>query len=169
MKILIHDYAGHAFIVELSRELARRGHSVLHLYAGYNITPRGNLSRIPDDPQTFSMKGLFIREPLEKYSFLKRWFQEREYGELLAREIEAYLPDVVISAQTPLDAQGMLYSSCKKKSIRFIFWVQDLIGIASSRILGKKLPGLGSLIGAYYTQLERRLLDKSDHIILITD
>jgi len=30
MRLLIHDYAGHPFQVQLSRELARRGHSVTH-------------------------------------------------------------------------------------------------------------------------------------------
>jgi len=41
MRLLIHDYAGHPFQVQLSRELARRNHEVLHLYAGYNVTPHG--------------------------------------------------------------------------------------------------------------------------------
>ena len=32
MKIIVHDYAGHPFQVQLSRRLASRGHEVLHLY-----------------------------------------------------------------------------------------------------------------------------------------
>ena len=40
MRIVVHDYAGHPNQVYLSRELARRGHQVLHLYAGSFETPR---------------------------------------------------------------------------------------------------------------------------------
>jgi colanic acid biosynthesis glycosyl transferase WcaI len=45
MRILIHDYAGHAFPVQLSRELARNGHQVTHAYAAGLLTPRGALDR----------------------------------------------------------------------------------------------------------------------------
>lgn len=33
MKILVHDYPGYAFPIQLSRELAKRGHRVLHAFA----------------------------------------------------------------------------------------------------------------------------------------
>jgi hypothetical protein len=33
MRILISDYSGHPFQVQLSRELARRGHGVTHSYS----------------------------------------------------------------------------------------------------------------------------------------
>ena len=45
MRIIVHDYAGHPFEVQLSRELAARGHDVLHLYCGSTHTPRGDLAR----------------------------------------------------------------------------------------------------------------------------
>ncbi len=40
MHILIHDYAGHAFPVSLSRELAMRGHRVTHAFASVLQTPQ---------------------------------------------------------------------------------------------------------------------------------
>ncbi|RYJ01060.1 MAG: glycosyltransferase WbuB, partial [Actinomycetales bacterium] len=30
MKVVVHDFSGHPFQVQLSRELARRGHDVVH-------------------------------------------------------------------------------------------------------------------------------------------
>ena len=40
MRILVHDYAGHPFQVQLSRALAQRGHDVLHAYcASLQTTP----------------------------------------------------------------------------------------------------------------------------------
>ena len=50
MKILVHDYAGHPFQVQLSRELASRGHTVRHAYAGGLQTPRGELQKRESDP-----------------------------------------------------------------------------------------------------------------------
>jgi hypothetical protein len=49
MRLLIHDYAGHPFQVQLSRELARRGHSVIHAFAGGLLTPRGSLQKQADE------------------------------------------------------------------------------------------------------------------------
>lgn len=169
MKILIHDYPGHPFQVQLSRKLAERGHQVLHLYAGYNITPRGELTKRENDPITFAISPIFIRKPLQKYSFLNRWFQEREYGKLLEGEIVKFNPDLVISANTPLDAQRMALYTTQKNGIRFIFWLQDIIGIASHRVLRDKLPIIGDFIGKYYLRLEKTLLRGSDHVVLITE
>ena len=46
MRILVHDYSGHPFQVELSAELARRGHDVTHSWCGAYVSGKGRL----DDP-----------------------------------------------------------------------------------------------------------------------
>ena len=168
MRILVHDYAGYPFTVQLSRRLAQMGNQVLHLYAGYNTTPRGLLSKQPGDAEGLEIKGISIRQPLEKNSFVKRWFQEGEYGRLLAKEIEAFHPEVVISADSPLDVQARALRASHRVKAKFIFWLQDLTGLASYLILRKKIPGLGHLIGQYYLRLEQRLLRKSDHVVTIS-
>nr|NIP33260.1 glycosyltransferase family 4 protein [Candidatus Saccharibacteria bacterium]NIP39873.1 glycosyltransferase family 4 protein [Candidatus Dadabacteria bacterium]NIW78208.1 glycosyltransferase [Calditrichia bacterium]NIY23240.1 glycosyltransferase [Candidatus Dadabacteria bacterium] len=155
--------------VQLSRQLAGRGYKVLHLYAGYNVTPRGLLAEQDDDPGTFSIHPIYIRKPLNKYNFYKRWLQEREYGQLLANEIVTFRPDVVISANTPLDAQKQALKATRIIKGKFLFWLQDIIGIATQRLLTKRLPILGSLIGAYYIRLEKELLRSSDHVVPITE
>jgi colanic acid biosynthesis glycosyl transferase WcaI len=167
-RILIHDYAGHPFQVQLSRELAGRGFQVLHLYAGYNVTPHGALHKTEQDPASFDVRPIYIREPLEKYSLVKRYFQEREYGRLLAKEIAAFQPGIVISANTPLDAQWSALQSSHNIQAYFISWLQDVIGIATHKILSKKIPGVGALVGQYFIQLERAIARRSDFIIPIT-
>lgn len=169
MRILIHDYPGHPGQVYLSRELARRGYQILHLYAGYNQTPRGALQKNKNDPNTFNIEPLFLRRPLQKYSFIKRFFQEVEYGRLLAERTLEFQPDVIISGNTPLDAQANIYRISKKLSSKFIFWVQDVIGIATYQLLRRKIPILGSIIGKYYIGMESRLLRNSDEIVLISE
>ena len=54
MKIFVHDYAGHPFQVDLSRELAVRGHEVNHAYFHGDLGPKGRLERSSVDPDRLS-------------------------------------------------------------------------------------------------------------------
>ena len=170
MRILVHDYGGYAFAVQLTRALAQRGHRVCYAYcASLQTTPRGVLRHHADDAPGLEIKGLELAEPLEKYAFVKRWKQEREHGRLIVREVERFGPDVVLSANAPLDAQRRLLRTCRARGVRFVFWLQDLIGIATHRILRKKIPVLGEIVGRYYRGLERTLLRQSDAVVAITE
>jgi colanic acid biosynthesis glycosyl transferase WcaI len=169
MKIIVHDYGGYPFIVQLSRSLAQRGHTVLHLYAGSNTTPRGSLNKTANDSDTFDSRAITIQKPIQKESLVHRWMQENEYAKILALEIENYRPDVVISADTPLDAQAKALKSTHKIGAHFVFWLQDIIGLATFLTLKKKNKLLGLVIGNYYIWLEKYLLKKSDYIVTIAD
>lgn len=170
MRILVHDFGGYPFPVPLSRALARRGHTVSHAYcASLETTPRGPLEPRLDDPPGFSIDALTLPRPLAKYAFVTRWRQENTYGRLVADAVERFQPDVVLSGNAPLDAQRRLFRACRDREIRFVFWLQDLIGIAAHRLLRRKIPGLGALVGRYYRSLERTLLRQSDAVVLITD
>lgn len=170
MRLLIHDYAGHPFQVQLSRHLAGRGHEVLHAYCGsLQTTPRGALQPQADDPPSFAVEGLRLNRALEKYSFFTRWRQENAYGRLLVDAVDRFAPDVVLSGNTPLDAQRQLLRHARERGVGFVFWVQDLIGVASARLLKVKIPIVGGLVGRYYADMERSLLRESDGIVLITE
>ncbi len=169
MKVIVHDYAGHPFQVELSRELARRGHDVLHLhFAGIN-TPKGALVRHPDDPPTFAVESINLPRPFEKYRFSRRLLQERQIGRLLAERIRAVAPDAVISGNAPLDVQAQALGAATEVGARFVFWLQDIYSEAIAKILRRKLPGLGHLVALRFTRLERRLLMAADRVVVITD
>lgn len=169
MRILVHDFAGHPFQIQLSRELASRGHDVLHLYcASLSTTPQGSLLRRSDDPPSFQVKGVSLDEAVRKSKFIKRWQQEREYGRRAVAAMIDFQPDVVVSGNTPLDAQRMLLRAATARSARFVFWVQDVIGEATKRILGEKSRLLAATVGSFYQRLERRLLSGSDALVVIT-
>ncbi|MGQ0663941.1 MAG: glycosyltransferase family 4 protein [Pseudomonadota bacterium] len=168
MKILVHDYSGHAFTVQLSRRLAASGHDVLHLYSASFQAPRGPLTPMPDDPPGFAIRGLDLGQSFAKYSFVKRAVQERAYGKLLAGAIAEYAPAVALSVNTPLDPQAAALAACRRHGIGFVFWVQDLYGHAIDRILRRKMPIIGAAIGARYMALERRLWRSSDAVVAIT-
>jgi colanic acid biosynthesis glycosyl transferase WcaI len=169
LKILVHDYAGHPFQIQLSRELARRGYRVLHLYYGYNNTPKGNLKRCATDSEHLSIEGVFTQDRIRKYSYVRRWFQDLEYGNLVAQRMDEFKPDVVLSANTPLDAQRIILSKSRKIGSRFIFWLQDLSGVAAHHLLRNKIPVVGEWIGLLHLHLEQRMLRDSDRVVLIAD
>ena len=48
MKIIVHDFSGHAFTAQLARALAVRGHDVLYASFGGFQTPKGKTTRRED-------------------------------------------------------------------------------------------------------------------------
>lgn len=168
MRVLVHDYSGHPFQVQLSRELARRGHEVLHLHCSSFLTGKGALERRPGDPATFAVEGIGLGVPFEKYAFVKRWRQERQYGQLCADRIERFRPDVVISSNTPLFAQQKLLGRVRSLGTRFVFWQQDIYAVAMASIIKQRLPVVGGAAGKYFVDVERRMLSSSDHVVAIS-
>ncbi len=169
MRIVINDYSGHPFQVQLSRTLASRGHEVLHLHFAEFETPKADLVRRPDDPATFMVEAISIGRPFAKAHFVRRRFQEIEYGRLVAQRIGAWQPGVVVGCNNPLDAQNEIQKACRKTATPFVFWLQDIYSVAIDQFLRQRLSVVGGLIGAYYRGLERRLLRDSDAIVAITD
>jgi glycosyltransferase involved in cell wall biosynthesis len=168
MRILVHDYAGHAFPVQLSRALARRGHLVHHLYATFFQGPKGAVEPRADDPGGLWIEGLSLGESFAKYSFVKRLGQEVAYGRMLARRLADIAPDVVLSGNSPLDPQAILLGQARRAGTPFVFWLQDLYSVAIDRILRRRWPVVGAGIGYRYRRLEARLLRNSDSVIAIT-
>lgn len=174
MRIYLHDYAGHPFQVQLSRALAARGHVVRHGYSSTNVTPHGRLEREPDDPEGFEPDPIDAGSTVDKTrtslgGMLRRRRHERAYGEALARHVEAFKPDVVIAANTPLDAIKPLQDWCLDAGIPFVNWLQDVISLATSKLLRRRIPVVGGVIGAWYQWVERRVLRRSDTVVVITD
>lgn len=169
MRILVHDYGGHAFIACLSQELARRGHQVRHLYASRNITPKGALQVATELNRHLEIVPITTSRPLRKYAFVDRWFTEREYGRLLGVEVASFRPDVVLSAQAPLDSQARMIRATREIGAGFVFWLQDFIGLAAGELLGGKLPLLGKAIAWRFQLMEQAQMSGSDRIVTISD
>lgn len=169
MRIAITDYSGHPFQVRLSRELARRGHEVLHLHFADFLTPKGRLSVGPDDPSTLQIEAIKLDKPFAKYSLLQRRFQEVAVGKRIAQRIDTFGPDVVIGCNLPLDALDQLVRHCRSRNWPFVFWQQDVYSLAITRILAKKMGPLGQLVGWFYRRIERRALLQSAAVVVIAN
>jgi len=168
MRIVVHDFAGHPFQVQLSRELARSGHSVSHLYLQDLPGPKGALQRLPQDPPSFLPVPVSLGAPLEKYSIFTRHFAHRRYARQLAAFIEDSRPDVVLSANTPIDVQHYLLRVCQRQGTAFVHWMQDLYCMAVRSVLVKKLGPGGVPLAWHYDRLERHVCESSDSVVFIT-
>jgi colanic acid biosynthesis glycosyl transferase WcaI len=171
MRILVHDYAGHPFQVQLSRELSRRGHSVLHAFAGGLVTPRGALVRRAEDPAGFRIQEVPMSPDYAKYkySFVRRRGFEVEYGRTLANLVLREKPDVVLSANTPTESQWRMIRDARAHGIGVITWVQDFYSIAVDKLARKKLPLVGALAGWWYRRLDSACFRQSRGIVAITE
>jgi colanic acid biosynthesis glycosyl transferase WcaI len=168
VRILLHDFAGHPFQPQLSRELSRRGHNVVHAYCGGVTTGRGDLDHRADDPETLSFVDCATGE-FERYDPVHRIGSELSYGRALSALARSVEPDVVISANTPLLAQAMLWRAARRAGARRVYWLQDFLGRGTRAVLSGRSRLLGSSAGAAFERLETRLLRRSDAVIAIAD
>jgi colanic acid biosynthesis glycosyl transferase WcaI len=167
--VMVHDYAGHPFTAEFARALAHKGWQVTYVYFAGDEGPKGRNARLADDPASFSTVPLAIEGTYSKSNFFKRRQGDIAYGKRIAQLVAEVKPDIVLSGNTPTECQEYLVRACDAVKAQFIYWCQDFYSIAASRILSKKLPGLGHAIGAYYTFLERRQMRNAAHVIHITE
>ncbi len=170
MRIVVHDYAGHAFPISLSRALAARGHDVVHAFASSLQTPRGDLVRKSGDSPTLEFREIAMDPEYTryKYSFRRRRNMEVRYGKAVAKFITDWKPDAVLSGNTPTETQEPITLAAIADGGRFYYWVQDFYSLAVDKILRRKLPVAGGWVGSWYRHLDRRQFQRSSRIIAIT-
>jgi colanic acid biosynthesis glycosyl transferase WcaI len=168
MRILIHDFAGHAFQVQLSREFAKRGHEVTHVYPDGLPGPKGPLQRLPDDPPEFDCCAVPLSKSFRKYSALKRLQSQRRYARDLRKLIVHKKPDVVLSGNTPIDVQAELLLYCRTRRIAFVHWVQDIYCHAAEFFFRNKFPVLAKPLGFLLRQVERQVAHRSEAVVVIS-
>jgi colanic acid biosynthesis glycosyl transferase WcaI len=169
LRILVSDYSGHPFQIQLARQLGALGHEVAHVYFAGFQTPKGDLQPRKDDPHGFSIRPVTLTENFDKQGFLKRRAQEVEVGKRIGKIISEYQPDVVLSANAPLDVQRSILRASHRTGAKFVFWVQDIYSEAIKTILSKKFGFLGLQVARHYQRLEAKMLQSSDLIVAISD
>lgn len=167
MRILIHDYSGHAFTVQLARWLAGQGLEVHYWYSAAFESPHGNLHRLPNDAPTFHIRGLG-EGTLNKYSPLKRIAQEKAYGRAIEAEVARLAPDVTL-ANAPPQIQASLRRATQAGGGRFLWWLQDIYCLALRELLRKKSNLVAALMGPFFLAYELKQLRASDTVVCITE
>jgi hypothetical protein len=126
MRFLIHDFAGHPFQVQLSRQLALQGHEAIHAYPEGLPGPKGRLEKCTSDSDRLLILPIPLSGRFRKYSPVRRLIAHRKYASDLRKLISANTPDIVLSGNTPIDIQIELLWYCRTRGIGFVHWVQDI-------------------------------------------
>lgn len=134
--------------------------------AGYR-SGKGALRKSPETP-TFHINAVELGGDFSKYSPWKRLRQERAHGRAVAGHMSRFKPDVVVSSNTPLFAQRAILRHARKHDIAFVFWQQDIYGIAMQEALAERVPFVGGKAGSIFPAMERRMLRESDAVVTIS-
>lgn len=169
MRLVLHDYSGHAFTAELSRALAARGHLVRHVHCTSYATGKGALETGPDDPAELEMVPLDLGEPFDKYRYHRRIVQELRYGRLFVRSIDADTTDVLVCCNVPLLSLGVIARWARRRRLPLVFWQQDVYSFAMADAAASALPGVGGLVGRGFVRLERDVARHAAAVVVISE
>jgi len=170
MRITVHDYSGHPFQVQLSRELARRGHSVLHEYSTQYVTGHGNLTVADTDPSTLRIEGVAAERPIKKYDPIARMRFELSYARAWRARLEHDPADVVVACNVPLFALASVRRHLARTGRRWVFWHQDIYSLGVAAEIDRKLPAaVAAPLRRWAYRLERKQVDTADRVVAIGD
>ena len=170
MRITVHDYSGHPFQVQLSRELARRGHSVMHEYSAQYVTGHGNLTVTTDDPDTLRIEGVAASLPIRKYDPIARMRFELSYARAWRARLERDPADVVVACNVPLFALASVRRHLTRSGRPWVFWHQDIYSLGVAAEINRKLPGaMAAPLRRWAYGLERSQVRSAARVVAIGD
>ncbi|MGB0720819.1 MAG: glycosyltransferase family 4 protein [Gammaproteobacteria bacterium] len=170
MRVLLHDYTGHPFQADLARQLALLGHTVAHVSCDSFPAPKGLLTRREGDASSLEFRTLSMPGGrFGKYSYVRRWRQERAYGHLLTGLLRDWSPDVLLICNTPLDPLTTVARHCRRVGLPLVFWQQDIYSEAIKRYLGRRLGLAGRVLGQLYARKEAAVARQARAVIAISE
>jgi glycosyltransferase involved in cell wall biosynthesis len=167
MRILVHDYSGHPFQVELSRELSRRGHAVVHSFCDAYTSGKGHLRAEPGETLRFEPIGVGL--VIAKTSFGRRLLQELRLGVELARQVRRHRPDVVMAANVPIPTLLVLALVLRVSGIPWVLWHQDVQAVAIRSFAGSKLSRAFALVATLIGVAEKWCARRAAAVVVIAD
>ena len=163
-----HDFAGHPFQAELSRELAARGHDVEHAYATQYPSGKGKLERLDGDPDALTFRGITAVRTFEKYSPLGRMRFEKSFAQAWVSHLEQARPDCVVACNVPLFVLNRFSSTMAKSGQPWVLWHQDLFSRAIGEEIRKRLPAaVGPAAQRWVTRTEKNLVRSASQVVAI--
>ena len=143
MRILVHDFSGHPFQIQLSRALAARGDDVLHAYCGDILTPKGPLARRPDDPVGFDVRDLGAVASSPSINSDGAWSTRRATRG--GSPQRARVPPgrrVAVERSSGCSAAGG--TGLPARGVPVVLWLQDLYALGLSLLFRQRLGRLAS-------------------------
>lgn len=169
MRILVHDFSGHPFQVQLSRWLARQGHDVLHAHCADFLTPHGALERSADDPEGFETRAVSVGRKIPTGNLIWRAMLEWQYGARLAETMAEFRPDVVLSCNGSPLIHFRARAWAGRNGVPYVFWLQDIYTLAFEHTMAKMLPVVGKIPLAVLRWIEFHVIRRADAVIAISE
>lgn len=167
-RIQVHDFAGHPFQADLSRELARRGFHVDHVFSAQYSSGKGRLQHEPGDPETLTFTGIEVDTDFDKYSPIGRARYELAYAKAWKRQVKQSQPDVVLACNVPLLALNGFRAWAARTGQPWILWHQDIFSRAMGDELDRRFAGPVARAGrSYFTSRERKAVRSAARVIAI--
>jgi colanic acid biosynthesis glycosyl transferase WcaI len=168
MRLHLQDFSGHPFQVQLSRNLAARGHEVVHSYSSQYITGHGRLTLGPDDPASLRIHGIHAAAPMIKYSPLGRARFEFAYADAWRRSLEGEQFDVVVACNVPLFAMAKMRRYFAAHQQPWVFWHQDIYSAGMAAESSRRLPAPAArLTGRAFARAEIALVRDAAAVVAI--
>ncbi len=170
MRVNVHDFSGHPFQIQLSRELAARGHEVLHSYSTQFVTGRGRLTISRDDPPGLRIEGITASAPMVKYRPLGRTRFEVRYARAWQAALDNECFDVIVACNVPLLSLAVMRRYFADRGQPWVLWHQDLYSLGVGAEAARRLPGpLASAARGWFERLERDQIRSAAAVVAITD
>jgi glycosyltransferase involved in cell wall biosynthesis len=167
MRILVHDYSGHPFQAQLSRELAHRGHDVVHSTCPAYVSGKGNLAENAVAGLRFVTIGDHV--VLDKGAYVRRLFKETRLGLELARQVRREKPDVAMLGNLPIPTLVVAASALKMLRIPWVLWHQDITAIALRSFAAAGVSRLMGVAARVFEQGEKWSARRASAIVVIAD
>ena len=168
MRVNLHDFSGHPFQAQLARNLAARGHQVLHGYSSQYVTGHGRLEVGPNDPATLRMEALTADVPMVKYSPLGRTRFELAYADAWRRRLDAEKFDVVVACNVPLFALARMRRYFARRQQPWVLWHQDVYSLGVASEASRRLPGpVAVAVREQVERIERAQVDSAAAVVAI--
>ncbi|SDN06116.1 Glycosyltransferase involved in cell wall bisynthesis [Streptomyces sp. cf386] len=167
MRILVHDYSGHPFQAQLSRELAHRGHDVVHSTCPAYVSGKGNLAKDTDVGLRFVTIG--DRIVLDKGAYVRRLFQETRLGLELARQVRREKPDVAMLGNLPIPTLVVAASALRALRIPWVLWHQDITAVALKSFAAAGVSKLMGVAARVFEQGEKWSARRASAVVVIAD
>ena len=167
MRILVHDYSGHPFQVELSRELARRGHLVTHSYCEAYVSGKGHLSAEPGETLRFDSIG--CGRQVAKGTFVRRLLQELWIGVQLVRHVRRERPDAALISNVPVPTLAVFALVMWVLRTPWTLWHQDVQAVAVRSFAGTQLSRAYRVVAWGIEVAERWCARRARHVVVIAD
>ncbi len=167
MRLLVHDFSGHPFQVQLSRELAARGHDVVHSSCAAYVSGKGALEAGEGESIRFENLGDGIA--FDKSRFVKRLWQELRLGVELVRHVRSHRPDVAVLSNVQIPTLALFATAMIFSRIPWVLWHQDVYAVAVRSFAGDKLSKGFRFVATGFEVAERFSSRRSAAIVAISD